>query len=78
MRCRNSGVQTIALRPMNGPHWMIEVSGVQNAQLFMNGELAEAAALHFAETLAEAGQNARLRVYFPDGTLLGQFVAVCA
>jgi hypothetical protein len=71
-------VQTIALRPVDGAHWMIEVSGVQNAQLFMNGGLAEAAALHFAETLADAGQNARLRVYLPDGTLGGQFVAVPA
>jgi hypothetical protein len=72
------GMWTIAMRPLGEAHWMVEVSGVQNAQLFMNDSQAEAAARRFAETLADAGQTTRLNVYRPDGTLRGQFVAVPA
>jgi hypothetical protein len=72
------GTQTIALSPLDESHWMVEVSGVQNAQLFMDSRLAEAAARRLAEALADAGQNTRLKVYLPDGNLRGQFVAVHA
>jgi hypothetical protein len=71
-------MRTIALRPIDEMHWMVEVTGVQNAQLFLSGGLAEAAAVRFAEALAGAGQNTRLNVYLPDGTLRSQFVAVPA
>jgi hypothetical protein len=71
-------MRTIALRPLDDAHWMVEISGVQNAQLFLNDRQAEAAALRFAETLADAGQNTRLKVYLPDGTLRGQFVTIPA
>ena len=69
---------TLAMRPLDESHWMVEVYGVQNAQLFMNDGQAEAAARRFAETLADAGQTTRLKVYWPDGTLRGEFVAVRA
>jgi hypothetical protein len=72
------GMRTIALRPIDEAHWMVEITGVENALVFMNSSLAEAAALRFAETLADAGQNSRLQVYLPDGTLRGQFAAVPA
>jgi hypothetical protein len=72
------GMWTIAMRPLDAAHWMVEVSGVQNAQLFMNDSQAEAAARCFAETLADAGQTTQLKVYRPDGTLRGRFVAVPA
>jgi hypothetical protein len=72
------GMRTIALCQLDESHWMVEVSGVQNGQLFMNDGQAEAAALRVAEALADAGQNTRLNVYLPDGTLHRRFVALPA
>jgi hypothetical protein len=67
-------MQTISVKPLDGKGWMVECSGAENGQMFVNGAQAESSARRLAQRLADAGRPSRLTVYLRDGSVAGQFV----
>ncbi|PZQ59957.1 MAG: hypothetical protein DI570_15155 [Phenylobacterium zucineum] len=54
--------------------WSLCVPGVANAQFFLSGAAAEAAARRLGERLARQGEAVKLVIELRDGTLGGQFL----
>ncbi len=68
-------MQEITVKPVSELSWTVELSGVQNPLVFMNGALAEKAAKRLAKMLASAGRRTQISIYLRDGSLGGRLVA---
>jgi hypothetical protein len=54
-----------------GEGWCVRSDGFDGEMVFLSGAKAEAAARRLAETFAQAGDNAEIRIFLRDGQLAG-------
>jgi hypothetical protein len=60
----------ISVQPC-GDGWRLCSDGFDGEMMFLSGAKAEAAARRLADTFAQAGDNAEIRIYLRDGHLAG-------
>ena len=70
-------MHVIYVEPLAGG-WALRQPAVDNPQVFASGAKAEEAARNLGIRLAEAGDDAEIRVYLRDGVLAGRFVCPAA
>jgi hypothetical protein len=66
-------VDIIAVEPL-AEGWTVRHPDFVNAQIFLSGAKAEAAALRLGSSLARAGRPAEVMIYLRGGRLGGRFI----